>query len=141
MNSKIHILLYTIISALIIAGLVWKFSSSDQPIKAEPIQNRTIVQQKEKEIKKATKAEQKPVEKPVKKPEPRFKNIEEYNVAKQKALRKMQLSMRYADDPEAVLRDIVYYQEVDDQKNVDLLIEYLIETFPDFEMPDNLLKE
>ena len=132
MNSKI-VIFYLCIAAIIGTAAVWKYTANDKvEIDSKPAE---IV---------------KPIPKPKPKPQaekpqpvstgPHFDTPEEYQKARKKASKMMNLSMRYAGKPEDVLRDIVYFQETGNEEEVEVLIDFLVETFPDFEIPDNLLK-
>ena len=135
MNSKI-IIFYLCIAGVIGAAAIWKYTSHD-----DVEVGKTTVET----VKETPKPKPKPkpkVEEPSMEPTgPHFATPEERAAAKKRAGKMMNLSMRYAGKPENVLRDIVYFQETGNEEEVDLLIDFLVETFPDFEIPENLIKE
>ncbi|MBL4772914.1 MAG: hypothetical protein JKX98_04745 [Alcanivoracaceae bacterium] len=49
----------------------------------------------------------------------------------------MQMSMMYKT-PEQVMESVVYYQDKGNDEKVNELINFLIERFPDYQLPDNI---
>lgn len=133
-QSKSLVIPFIILAVLIFGGaLAWK-TLSDKP---EP----ATVKPQAAVVKKAPAKVVKPIERPEKPTVERGIPLtkEEYAAQRQEDRRLMRMAMKYFT-PEAVVKDIEYFQGQNDQEKVDELIEYLVSTYPDYKLPKSLGK-
>ena len=69
------------------------------------------------------------------------KNLEIYETqeeTKKRLSNKLNMAMMYKT-PEQVIKSVVYYQENGETEKVDELVDFLVEHFPDYTIPDGVL--